>query len=209
VHDEYAATIRDGHHWSHEAVYWLFHEAGTDLGIALPAGAHLDRILLDGADVTPLNTEPDHLWLSLAGAGGIRCLSVSWLMDSLHESLERPNLSKPLLEDSFHAPLTPAGNGHAASGPPSALAGRNSLPRINATTSYWALQIPPGYHLIQARGDSVPDSPTGHELRRAAALLELSRELAIRGAEKMEGPFGSLLSATQEEFHRSCRYAQY
>src|SRR5439155_642162 len=67
---EQAAAVADGRHWAHQATYWLYHAASTDLRVALPEGATVLGITVDGAAVTALQPGANSLalWLPLPGA---------------------------------------------------------------------------------------------------------------------------------------------
>jgi hypothetical protein len=118
---ERASAVVDGRHWAHEAVVWLYHEANTDLNVALPTGSRVLGVTVDGLPVTPLQASPESLWLPLPGAAGARCVRLRWAFDAGAEPLERPNLQRPRLPDADDGPVVwtvhvPAE--HAASFPP-------------------------------------------------------------------------------------------
>ena len=56
---ERVSAVVDGRRWVHEAVLWLAHEANTDLDVALPEGARVLGVTVDGLPVTPLQASAD------------------------------------------------------------------------------------------------------------------------------------------------------
>jgi hypothetical protein len=93
---EQTAAVADGRRWLHRAVWWLRHEARTDLTVALPAAARVVAVSLDGAEVAPVQPGPQRLWLPLPGRAGVRRLAVWWVYDP-PEPLTRPGLDRPRL----------------------------------------------------------------------------------------------------------------
>ena len=100
---EHAALVADNQHWTHEAVYWLRHEAHTDLNLTFPTSARVVAVSLDGVDSPPLQPDPDRLWLPLPGRAGVRCVRLKWVYDS-PEPLERPNLEALRVEGAEEGP---------------------------------------------------------------------------------------------------------
>jgi hypothetical protein len=93
---EHSAAVADGGHWLHQVVYWLRHEAHTDLNVTLPAPARVVSVAVDGVEATPLQPAPERLWLPLPGGPGVRCVRLRWLEPD--ERLDRPDLGRPRLE---------------------------------------------------------------------------------------------------------------
>jgi hypothetical protein len=104
--DEQSAAVLDGRRWIHQVVFWLYHEAGSELLVHLPPGARFLRMTLDGSEVAPLQMEPEQFWLPLTGAG-LRNLRLSWDFAENREALERPNLHRPWLDDVVYVPWQP------------------------------------------------------------------------------------------------------
>ena len=50
---EHRASVAGGGRWLHEAVYWLRHEANTDLNLTFPADAEVLSLAVDGAETGP------------------------------------------------------------------------------------------------------------------------------------------------------------
>ncbi len=102
---EQAAAVADGRRWLYRATYWLYAEAGADLRLTLPAGARVQAVSLDGRGARPRPAGPRQLALSFPGGPGGHVLQVSWVYPPARESIARPNLAAPLLEDDPAAPL--------------------------------------------------------------------------------------------------------
>src|SRR5439155_17587607 len=78
---ERVSAVVDGRRWVHEAVLWLSHEANTDLDVALPEGARVLGVTVDGLPVTPSQASADRLAVPLPGAGGARRVRLRWAFD--------------------------------------------------------------------------------------------------------------------------------
>ena len=78
----------DGGRWLHEAVYWLRHDANTDLNLTLPADAEVLSVAIDGDETAPLQAEPRRLWLPLTGRPAVCRVRVRWRYTA--EDLARP-----------------------------------------------------------------------------------------------------------------------
>src|SRR5207249_1493117 len=102
---ERVSAVVDGRRWVHEAVLWLSHEANTDLDIALPEGARVLGVTVDGLPVTPLQASADRLAVPLPGAGGARRVRLRWAFDPEAEPLDRPLLQRPRLHDAADGPV--------------------------------------------------------------------------------------------------------
>src|SRR5262249_32647692 len=152
----------------HQATYSLYHEAGTDLNILLPAGAHILTVMVDGSDVAPLQPNAERVWLPLTGGGGLRLVRLSWTFDANRESLEQPNLERPRLEG------------------------------VADGTVLWTVQVPDGYRLDRQEGEVQPAHPAGQDLRRAAAQIHLSEVLAEQARLATNGRAADQLLAAQE-----------
>ncbi len=94
---EHAAAVVDQRRWLHEVVWWLGHEAHTDLNVDLAAAARVVSVSVDGMEMAPLQPAAARLWLPLPGRAGVRRVRLRWLYEG-DESLERPNLEQPRLE---------------------------------------------------------------------------------------------------------------
>jgi hypothetical protein len=102
---EQAASVADGRRWSHQVVWWLHHEANTDLTVQLPAGARVVSVTVDEAAITPLQPSPRHVWLPLPGEAGVRSVRLRWVYDEEAERLSRPLLARPRLEGAADGPV--------------------------------------------------------------------------------------------------------
>ena len=99
---EYRAAVADRGRWLHEAVYWLRHEANTDLNVALPADAEVLSVAVDGAEAPPLQPEPRRLWLPLTGRPAFCQVRIRWRYTK--EDLARPELRPPTLQGAADSP---------------------------------------------------------------------------------------------------------
>jgi hypothetical protein len=177
---EQAAAVVDGQRWAHQATFWLFHEANTDLRLTLPAGALWPpAVTVDSVPVTPLPPEPQGsaFWLPLSAGAGPRCVRLRWSFAEGEETLERPNLEPCHLE--------------SGSGP-----------------VVWSVAVPAGYRAsggLPGDGASWGTTSATVDVRRAAAQLRLSEVLARRGHGESGSP---QLAAAQRRFYRSCRLAE-
>jgi hypothetical protein len=150
---ERSAAVLDGHHWTHQVTYWLYHEAGADLSLLWPADVDVISVRVDGAAVTPLQPGPARLWLPLPGRSGARTVEIRWKVPSGAEPLAEPRLDLPRLD--------------GVADPP----------------ALWTVHVPAGYELRREDGDARAGSAAGQALRRAAAYLRLSAALAPRARE--------------------------
>jgi hypothetical protein len=175
---EQTAAVADGRRWLHGAVWWLRHEAHTDLSVALPAAARVVAVTLDGAEVAPLQPGPERLWLPLPGRAGVRRLAVWWVYDPA-EPLGRPNLDRPRLAGAAPGPALwtaylPPGHRVAAD------AGARNLGRGEAQAAALGLY-------------------------RAEAQLRVSQALAER---PRDGGGARPLAAAQQQFYLHWRQAE-
>jgi hypothetical protein len=97
------AIVGDGRRWLHEAHYWLRHEAHADLTFDFAAPARVLAAAIDGADVTPLQSDPTRVWVPLPAQAGVRCVRLRWLYDP-PEPLVLPNLTAPQLAGAVKGP---------------------------------------------------------------------------------------------------------
>jgi hypothetical protein len=100
---EHSAAVVGPGRWLHEVVWWLRHEAHTDLAVRLPAPARVVAVGVDGVQMTPLQPESNSLWLPLPGRAGVRRVRLRWLYET-PESLDHPNLEQPRLEGTVEGP---------------------------------------------------------------------------------------------------------
>jgi hypothetical protein len=175
---ERVSAVVDGRRWAHEAIVWLYHEANTDLHVALPEEAHVLGVTVDGAAVTPLQASADGLWVPLPGTPGARRVRLRWAFDAQAEPLDRPVLQRPRLRDAADGPVV------------------------------WTVHVPAGYTtflgLEMGRGRAVPSSPALLDLARAEAQYRLSVSLAA-GTGPLPAP---ALALAQRRFYQFSRYAE-
>jgi hypothetical protein len=175
---ERASAVVDVRHWLHEAVLWLYHEANTDLNVALPAGARVLGVTVDGLAVTPLQASTDSLWVPLPGAAGARRVRLRWAYDPDAEPLDRPRLQRPRLRGATDSPVV------------------------------WTVHVPAEYSAspgaVEERGRMVPLGPAAADLARAEAQYRLSAALA----EGPGAPQEAALALAQRRFHQFCRHAE-
>jgi hypothetical protein len=193
---EQAAALMDDRRWLHQATYWLFHEAGTELQVRLPAGARLLAVAIDGAAVPPLQPSSGHLWLPLPGGAGARRVTLQWTFDPDTEALARPDLEPPHLEGDGLGRVAPDPAGAAGPVPPQA-------------PVLWTVHVPAGYRLNKSEGNATAVGAVRQDLWRAEAELRLSKLLAERAQGGAGDAFRPQLRAAQERFYRYCRQAEY
>src|SRR5262249_13092309 len=159
------------------ATYWVYHEAGADLSVTLPAGATIVGIAIDGISVPPLQPEADRLWLPLPGGTGVRRLSLRWIYTGDKEQFDVPILAGPRLEGVSEGP------------------------------SVWTVSVPAGYQggrrSAAAKGAAEPAktlSAPAMDLTRAAAQLRLIALLVDRSRESGDSSLASPLVVAQERF---------
>jgi hypothetical protein len=174
---EHSVAVVNGQRWQHEVVYWLRHEAHTDLNVTWPAPADVVGVAVDGNEVTPLQPTPDRLWLPLPGRAGARRVRLRWTYRG-GETLERPNLDRPKLEGAKDGPTVwtayvPLGWRAMADGDRPWVGGRER----------WA----------------------SLDLARARALLAVSRDLAERLREAPHLEWALRLADVQKRFYQDCR----
>jgi hypothetical protein len=150
---DHTAAVLDGRRWVHQAVCWLYHEAGTDLSVTLPERSSLVAVALDGTPVAPVRPKSGRLWLPLAGPGGARALSVRWVYPEGAERLDRPNMQGLRWEG------------------------------VGGVPCLLTVHTPPGYVLEWRREGAQTASAADLDLRRAEAQLRLSERLGRRLAQ--------------------------
>jgi hypothetical protein len=174
-----AATVVDGRRWIHQASYWLYHEAGRDLTLTLPDRSSVLAAAIDDTEVTPMQPEPNRLWLPLSGAAGVHHLRLSWMFEDGAESFERPRLQALALD------------------------GVGEFPTL------WTVRTPNGYQMASAFSEAETSSAAAHELRRAEAQLQLCTLLAERMPSNGAEALRPRLLAAQERFYRACHRARF
>lgn len=174
---EHEAAVLDGRGWTHQSTYWLLNDAGSDLGLTLPEGATALSLLVDDQDLTPDQSSPGRLWLSLPGPGKAHRVQVRWVLPPEREPIDRPSTDRPHLE---------------------------GIHESEALTTY---HMPPGYTLDAASAPPRTTSAAGADLRRAAALLVLSANLADPEAAD-PAAVAPALAFVQERFYHLCRSAE-
>jgi hypothetical protein len=175
---ERASAVVDGRHWLHEAVLWLYHEANTDLNVALPPQARVLGVTVDGLAVTPLQASADSLWVPLPGAAGARRVRLRWAYDPNAEPLDRPRLQRPRTPGATDGPVV------------------------------WTVHVPAEYAAspgaVEERGRTVTLGPAAADLARAEAQYRLSAALA----EGPGAPQEAALALAQRRFYQFCRHAE-
>jgi hypothetical protein len=185
--DEQAAGVVDGWHWIHAATFWLYLQGSSDLRIAVPGGASVLAVTVDGLAHRVRATRPDQVRLALAA--GPRSVRVSWSFAEGKEPLDRPNLTRPTLE---------AGGSTVA-----------SIPAL------WTIQAPAGGRVrteANGGGGARPSSAIERDLRRADAQYRLS-SLLLSGGQGEPGAETSVaraqLLAAQERLFAYWRQGSY
>jgi hypothetical protein len=176
---EYGAAVVDGRSWVHQATYWLYHEASTDMNVTLPEGARALTVTVNGVGIAPLQ-KGTSLWLPLPGGAGVRRVRLRWLFAEGTEPLSQPRMERPRLDG---VPDSPA------------------VWTVHVPAGYSLL----GPEV--ASGEVArPSSVASLDLARAEAQLRLSTFLAQRP--RGRGETDQLLAA-QQRFHLYCRYARH
>jgi hypothetical protein len=188
---EMTAAVVDGRRWSHQATFWIFHEAGADLRIQLPAGAvEVLPPTVDGVDGAALQPEPEQFWLRLPPQAGVRRIRLTWMFPPEKERLAWPNLR------------------------PASVDGVGDLSGTRSSI-LWTVHIPPGY---RAQDQFRPDgdtpfnpaaAPAGQDLRRAAACLQLLDVLGQRARDAGDDSLASQMPAMRDGCERFCRQAEH
>lgn len=178
---ERTAAIVDGKNWIHQARFWLYHDAGADLRLVMPAGAGpVLSAQIDHAEVAPLQPEKDRLWLPLSGRAGASMIQLTWSYQTARETLDWPNLEPPQIEG------------------------------VNAGSILWTVHIPPGYQLSPGSAhSSMRASAAGQELRRADAQLRLLAFLCQRGQTSTDDAFVAQILGARDRFDRHRRHAEH
>jgi hypothetical protein len=185
--EQSAAVVGPGR-WMHEMVWWLYHEATTDLAVRLPAPARVVGLAVEGAmsardamEQSPSAVDRERLLLRLCGRGGLWRVRLRWLYET-PEPLERPDLRPPHLEG------------------------------VTEDAALWTAWVPPGWEAVSGSAGG-PKTDIAERLEqggareamvnlyRADALLELLRLLAEQRQE-------ADLADVQQRFARFCRHAE-
>jgi hypothetical protein len=175
---EHAAAVVDGRRWLHETVYWLRHEAHTDLRASFPEGAEVVGVSVDGREVAPLQSGPGRLWLPLPGRASVCRVRLRWLYEGGAEKLEAPTLERPRLEGAEEGP------------------------------ALWTVYAPPGWQAVRSEGRRLGTGPARAAtvaLYRADAQLRISRALADH---VRDGDGTAPLAAAQARFAAACQHAE-
>lgn len=130
---EETATLR-ARKWLHAATFLLFQEAAADLPVALPAGASVMSVQLDGKEAQEA-LRAGRLTLPTDGLPRVRTVRLEWRWDE--EPTEIPRLGRPRLGSEEHATLltvdTPPGlRVESPSGEPPLAAAEIELQRAEA-----------------------------------------------------------------------------
>ncbi len=176
---ERSARVTDGRRWLHEAVFWLRHEANTDLNITLPAAAELVTATVDDVAVTALQADRQRVWMALPGRAGLRQVRLRWLYLE-PEPVDQPNLARLQLDGTMEGPVV-----WTVTVPP----GWKALPS--------ASDLRPGAGILAALN-----------LHRASALLACCRQLTEGGRERGPA-VAEALAAAQLRFHQLCQEARH
>jgi hypothetical protein len=139
---EQAAAVTSSGQWLHEASYCFLGESAGDLSIRLPAGAELQRVLLDGKAVLVLESRQDSFTLPLSASRGLRRLEFSWQYPE--EKLLRPDFRAPEMEGAVF-----------------------TNPKEN---TFWVVYQPPGCLLARAHGQAVTGSERESRWNRMLAI---------------------------------------
>jgi hypothetical protein len=200
---EHAAVLSEGGRWLHEVIFWVRHEANAELYLTLPARASVTAVAVSGGEVTPLQPDPDRLWVPLSGQAGASPVRVRWRYEPGVESLERPRLDRPQLDGAqdagptlwtVHVPAgwAPGGNATGAFACDRARAAILSLNRAEAQLQISeALATPPGSpaQLADAQRRFY------RALRQAEQSLDLAALADRSSVEQAAGPGGLTLPA--------------
>jgi hypothetical protein len=176
---EHAAAVVDGRSWVHQATYWLYHEASTDLNVTLPEGARAQTVTVNGVGIAPLQ-KGTSLWLPLPGGAGVRRVRLRWLFAEGTEALDRPRLDRPRLDGVPDSP---------------------TLWTVHVPAGYSR-----GGSEVATEDVARPVGGVALDLARAEAQLRLSAFLAERP--RGRGETDQLLAA-QQRFYLYCRYARH
>jgi hypothetical protein len=206
---EQSVAALDGEHWQHEAAYTLLGDGGTELGLALPTGAHFLTASVDGRAVVPRPAGPDGLLMPLPGQPGAHTLRIRWQMPAGHESLDRPRLEAPRLAREGDHPvlwnvLIPPGYHLMGAPARTASPARRELERASAQLQLLKLlaaRRQAGDELEAAQQELAARARFLGHCRRAEADL-----LADGRANDERGPLGQTLPAWLEELRRQARH---
>jgi hypothetical protein len=149
------------------------------LTITLPDRSRVLAVAIDEAEVTPLQPEPNRLWLPLSGAAGAHHVRLSWMLEDGAEPFAQPRLEGLTLD------------------------GVGEFPTL------WTVRTPSGYQLASGATEAEPSSAAAHELRRAEAQLQLFTLLAERMPSSGAEAARPRLLAAQERFYRACHLSRF
>jgi hypothetical protein len=200
------AALADGRRWLHEAVYWLRHEANTDLNLTFPADAEVLSVTIDDEDTAPLQSEPRRLWLPLAGRPVVCRVRVRWRYAAGDPA--RPEFDPPVVQGAAAGPalwtvLVPPG--WAAEGGASGL-----LPGLREAAAVARQRAEAQYHISAALAQRLAEGAGAEplaaaqrrfyaECRRAKAAWDVGGNGAAWGpARSPQDPVQALLDRNKE-----------
>jgi hypothetical protein len=99
------AAVSDEQRWLHAAAYTFRHEAGGELNVTMPEGAHVVSAALNGVPLAQLLTDSPRLALPLPNRAGVGRLNLRWAYDAGGERLTAPNLDRPRLDGARDGPV--------------------------------------------------------------------------------------------------------
>jgi hypothetical protein len=93
---EQSVALADGRRWLHESTFWL-RQDGSDLTLNWKRKATVLSLTIDEQTLTPVQAEPNRLWLPPPTRSDVRCVRLRWQYDTDAES-DGPILEGPQLE---------------------------------------------------------------------------------------------------------------
>jgi hypothetical protein len=96
---KHRVTVSGGDRWLHQMEWTVWSKAGLDLEIALPEAAKLVAAAVDDLPVSPRQTGPEALALTLAPSLRMRTVVLSWMYPPELEPLTRPRMKPARLRD--------------------------------------------------------------------------------------------------------------